>query len=706
MLVLLVMVSCSGTGSVPTVPVSDLTNTTSAVPADGNTQLWGLWDIYIDPDNGSIDAVPIRGASFTANVNRFVDGPPVNVILDIVEVIPDPEGIRIDINIGIQHPFPGLERFTGFDVLGVFMGNGNGAYPGPDEFPISIEMDQRMLNPDGFTRWMNATEFSGLAMPMLGYVEGGLGTTDYVPTAILNPYKYFTDGLGTEMDAFDHVTLMSGDRGSFRPSSVNYRRFELYFPFMTSVVFQYAVIARWEPNVNDPDPPGDLNDFPPSANAPEAVVTRFADNSTAWYVNDTSFGGDIILDITPVDFHKPDLWDDEYAIYCYSDAWTGGFPVIMTPTYTGDITFTFHAEIPVELLQSNDDLPVWVEIRYPDKDYSNDLGVPVPVDGALAGYFRVMVPILTESPEEPWIEVLQPNGGETWYIGGNYEITWDSMLVPEHVRIEYSKDNFVSDVQTIVPDTGNDGSFDWASLPNDPSDTVRVRITSFVNPLVTDDSDEDFTIAASSGEYIYGFADHGLFLETDEADNAQMFTNMFNIPLTGPYAENDIVMLYIGHGDDFWYSSEFENHVINLGYTFVINADPTVDVTGVRMLIVSFMFPGVLDTPYSPEDILAIEGFINGGGLCLVMSDNAAVMDSTTSINTFLDQMGAEFYMPDPGFENSEAPHTDITADPLTTGIYTVSGNVGGWFEVEGEAVSLVRDNEMGGHVICKSPIE
>ena len=92
------------------------------------------------------------------------------------------------------------------------------------------------------------------------------------------------------------------------------------------------------------------------------------------------------------------------------------------------------------------------------------------------------------------ITVLIPNGGEQWEIGTDEEITWTSEDVFGTVFIEYSKDNFVSDINLIAPDEANDYSYLWTNIPNDPSDTVRVRISSTDNPAVNDISDYDFEI--------------------------------------------------------------------------------------------------------------------------------------------------------------------------------------------------------------------
>ena len=483
--------------------------------------LWGLWEIHVDTENQTIDPVPLRGAMFTVNVTGFIDGPPSNLLLTVGTIDVQPTYTDVSVDVGLKHPFPGLDMYTGFDVIGAFLGDGSDAYPGTGGFAVAGDNDQQVLNPDGFTRWFNEPEFAGAGqqMPLLGYNPGLLGSPGFTPTAEVNPYKYFADGLAKGGDPFEFLLDNSENRGCFRPGSLNTRHYDLRFPNAAGVTFQYAVIAHWEtPDISNPS----LDDFPPEANSDEALIVDFENTSTIYY-SGGSFGGNVILDITPWDWSaQASGVMDEYEIKCWSDGWTGEFSVDMTPTSQGDNWHTFHAEIPVETLTSNDPLPVWIDIIYPTLDYSNDLGISNDADGALAGYFLLHVQVLTEIPA--WIEVLTPNGGEFWPAGSDEEITWDSDGVTGTVFIEYSKDDFVSDTHSIAIDEPNDGSCIW-TIPDDPSKTVRVRITSTAITSIYDISDEDFSIVGSGwartwgGTYAVGAGDNGYGTTTDDEGN-------------------------------------------------------------------------------------------------------------------------------------------------------------------------------------------
>jgi hypothetical protein len=531
----LLAIGCSGGNAGPVAPDVTASPATDTVQEESaSTHLWGLWDVYIDVENQKIDAVPMRGACFTANVVRFVDGPPVNLILQLGTIDIQPDYMDIPVDVGLQHPFPGLDSFTGFDVLGVFMGNGTGAYLGPEGFPVQCGNDQRLMNPDGFTRWFNPIEFAdaGQQMPILGYYPGKLGSPGYSPNAVLNPYKYFTDDLGKDDDAFAFLAANPDSRGVFSPGSVNHRQYDLRFPSSVGVRFQYAVVAHWEPNVNAPDPPVSIDDFPLSANADEALAMDVDDSSTLFYAGSGSYGGNVILDISPIDWSAVASGAmEEYAIKCYSSAWDGAALADMTPVGGGDNYYTFHFDKAVETLMSANPLPVWIEISYPALDYTNDFGVSNEADGALAGYFLVEIPVGTEIPA--WIEVLKPNGGEVLQSGGTYQITWDSDGVPGDVDIAYSKDGFNADINTIENDVPNTGSYVWANIPDDPSTTVRLRIASSDLPSVFDVSDDDFEIKSGEGWVLtWGDLGNDRGYAVDIDDDGNMY-------VTGFYTGND-----------------------------------------------------------------------------------------------------------------------------------------------------------------------
>ncbi|MFH1515624.1 MAG: hypothetical protein ABIG42_09215, partial [bacterium] len=92
------------------------------------------------------------------------------------------------------------------------------------------------------------------------------------------------------------------------------------------------------------------------------------------------------------------------------------------------------------------------------------------------------------------ITLTSPNGGEEWLIGSPHDITWSTTNNIGMIKLEYSKDNFVADIIEIVASTDDDSVFNWL-VPDDESDTVRVRATLVDASAKYDDSDADFSIA-------------------------------------------------------------------------------------------------------------------------------------------------------------------------------------------------------------------
>ncbi len=79
------------------------------------------------------------------------------------------------------------------------------------------------------------------------------------------------------------------------------------------------------------------------------------------------------------------------------------------------------------------------------------------------------------------------------HIEEEYEITWASIGSIEHVRIEYSTDNFAT-THIIIVSTNNDGSYTW-TVYGPPSETVRFRIVDTDNPAINDVSETVSLIA-------------------------------------------------------------------------------------------------------------------------------------------------------------------------------------------------------------------
>jgi hypothetical protein len=91
------------------------------------------------------------------------------------------------------------------------------------------------------------------------------------------------------------------------------------------------------------------------------------------------------------------------------------------------------------------------------------------------------------------ITLRRPNGGESWTVGEKHAIHWNWAGSISSVDLEYSTDGG-STWNVILSSVTNDGDALWA-VPNTPSTTCCVKVTSATNPNVYDVSDTNFAIA-------------------------------------------------------------------------------------------------------------------------------------------------------------------------------------------------------------------
>jgi hypothetical protein len=94
--------------------------------------------------------------------------------------------------------------------------------------------------------------------------------------------------------------------------------------------------------------------------------------------------------------------------------------------------------------------------------------------------------------------LTSPNGGQQWLVGDQYDITWSVVGTIPDVKLQYSRDGFLTDIQTIAalaPTGASSGTYTW-TIPDSISDTVRVRVSDPNDSGAYDDSNADFRITA------------------------------------------------------------------------------------------------------------------------------------------------------------------------------------------------------------------
>ena len=394
---MVIITGCSRSGEDPLLPPTPSNNVTSS--ASGNvdrsqTHLWGLYDVYVNVETNEVTAVPNRNAMFTVNVVNILNSKPTDLKFDIHETPVAANYVDIDLDVSITHPFPGLTQYNGYDVRGVFMGDGSGALAYNSDLHYSvIGTDQFMLpspktkhgGPDGYTRWYNPAEFSGDGIQLFQYTKGEFASQSYTGSATLCPYKYFADELGATDDLFTFLKNNSSKHGGFSAGSTNKRNYYLRFPIPSpNVRFEYAIIANWKGEHPQDHP----------ANAPEPVACSVYVTPDIYYVDPDDKGGELRLDISLFD------WDsqvsngvvDDYRIAVESNVLSA--PHIftdpeMTPISGGNYFSTFHVEVPADNVTGTGTYEFWIIAEDKYSDYSNPYDVPnIAEDEPITACFR------------------------------------------------------------------------------------------------------------------------------------------------------------------------------------------------------------------------------------------------------------------------------------------------------------------------------
>ena len=147
----------------------------------------------------------------------------------------------------------------------------------------------------------------------------------------------------------------------------------------------------------------------------------------------------------------------------------------------------------------------------------------------------------------PSITVTSPNGGENWVEGTSQVISWTSAGAISSVDIEYSTNNGSTwtNVVSNHPNGTGGGSYAW-TVPNTPSNQCLVRITDFMNPSITDQSNAVFTISANLPPSLTVVAPNG----------GEVFVagNTTNISWTFTGGISNIMIEYTNDNGNNWYT--------------------------------------------------------------------------------------------------------------------------------------------------------
>ena len=402
LLILFATISCSGKHV--TSPELDDGHIPISTPSSesfspGSNHLWGIYEVYIDPETMTATVVPDRHGIFVLNLVPVYNVQPNLLKVEVAGLDVSGEQIVFHIDLTLTHPFPGMPELDCYDVRGIFMGGGSGtlAYNPDLKYPeYSTDMSISAIDgnpsayPDGYTRWFNAPEFSTGGMPIFSYTHGSKSPPGYTPTATLCPYNYYADGLGATDNLCDWLKTNPDSHGKFSSGTANVRRFAIRFPAQqTKYKFGYAITASWiAPDVH----PGNTDE----AIACEAVVTE-----DLYYESPTNNGGDLIAEITIYGWKGlPTSIVIESTVLSTPHSLTDSE---MVPIETGLNYATWQVEIPADNIQSSHGNEFWVIAEYADSDYKNDFGTTnLAGDDPLASFFRFDLPVTGDCGNFVW----------------------------------------------------------------------------------------------------------------------------------------------------------------------------------------------------------------------------------------------------------------------------------------------------------------
>jgi hypothetical protein len=374
---------------------------------------------------------------FSANVVNFINQKPANLGFKINKTPAGPTWIDVDIDVSITHPFPGMHQYDGYDVRGVFIGDGSGVMKYNNVLTYAVlGTDQFMLDdpasgdggPDGYTRWFNPTEF--LTPGLFGYTPGKFATPGYKASAIVNPYKYFADGLGPNDSVWTWLNAHTASHGVFTAGTKNTRNYYLRFPNAKTVKYNYAIVANWESETAHP------------SNAVESVAVSTQVTDDLYYVSGSDKGGNLTLDIDVFNWSAGMM--EQQKLFVESSVLSSPHefsPSEMTPTGGTEQYSTYHLDIPADNIQSTGGNEFWVIAQNPNANYKNGFGI---TNGAgedpLAAFFRYNLYVSNkQNCPDPTVTGINPDTMLTDVPLNDTEIDGTNLLAGTKLAVKLAK---------------------------------------------------------------------------------------------------------------------------------------------------------------------------------------------------------------------------------------------------------------------------
>jgi len=342
-----------------TVPLASDNN---SIPS--GTCLWGYYDILLDLENYSAEAVLNRNVMFAVNVVTFLNNNPATLGFGFNSVTNNGDNIEVDLDLSITHPIPDQPKFNGYDVRGILVSAGSGGMKSNYDLQYPVDgTDQFLVNSDGYTRWFNQAEFG--TEGIFGYTPGIYASSGFLGNSTLNAYKYFTDDLGTTEDEYDFLCTYGEYHGVFTSGATITRNYIIRFPIPTPAVkYGYAVVANWEG--------AQPSDHP--SNSEEAAACEIYIYPDLYYTSDTDKGGGLRMDVSLL------CWKDLPTSIVIESTVLSNFYYLsaseMTPVLTGENWAEWHVDVAADNLNGTEGNEFWVLAIFGGHNYASPTGIP------------------------------------------------------------------------------------------------------------------------------------------------------------------------------------------------------------------------------------------------------------------------------------------------------------------------------------------
>ncbi|MDZ7721625.1 MAG: choice-of-anchor D domain-containing protein [candidate division KSB1 bacterium] len=149
--------------------------------------------------------------------------------------------------------------------------------------------------------------------------------------------------------------------------------------------------------------------------------------------------------------------------------------------------------------------------------------------------------ITVQISQNDYITLIQPNGGESWQVGQQKLIEWESSGTSGTVKIQYST-NAGANWSIITSSTSDDGQYRW-TIPNTPSTNCLVKL-----------SDTDGSPVAESSEYFEITSEPAISITSPNGGETWQVKSQHSIRWDSEGTSGAVTILYSTNSGTSWHT--------------------------------------------------------------------------------------------------------------------------------------------------------